>query len=78
MTSNQPDRFQENGWYFACKVFGDQFLAWCCQKPLVGSGPLLEPAENEVWFEYGDTREEALTRLKREVGAVTERLGVKR
>jgi hypothetical protein len=44
-----------------------QFLAWCARTPDLRDGPLEIPLSEEVHFEFADTAEEALSKLKREV-----------
>lgn len=63
---NQPAPNQK--WHFKvtpCR--GGKFMAWCAQTPVLGNGPLdVAPAE-EVYFQFGDTPEYALYRLKAEL-----------
>jgi hypothetical protein len=44
------------------------FLAWCAKTPMLGNSPLdMDFTEREVYFEFGETADEALTKLKKEV-----------
>ena len=63
---------QKGSWYFKVRqstdpdeVMGKEFLGWCAQTPELGDSPL-EVNEN-VYFDFGSTREEVMTKLYREV-----------
>lgn len=61
--------FYQNGWYFRVVKIdktGD-WLAWCAKTPLIAKSPALEPRETEVWFEFGRTKVEAISKLKAKV-----------
>lgn len=42
------------------------FVAWACRGPTVGMSAISEPKEN-VWFQFGDTKGEALEKLHTEL-----------
>lgn len=50
-------------WYFAIKPGVEQYVALAKREPFVTQGPdpVYEPGE--LWYEFGDTPEEALGRL---------------
>jgi hypothetical protein len=41
------------------------FLAWGCAGPTQGEGPLQE--KNPVWFQFGETADEAVKKLQEEL-----------
>lgn len=45
------------------------YLAWGCIGETGGNGPLQE--KSEVWFQFGATAEEALTKLRAELDRLT-------
>jgi hypothetical protein len=51
----------------SCRRGSKKFIAWCAKTPVLGNGPLeVAPAE-EVYFQYGDTPEYVLYRLKQDL-----------
>jgi len=55
-------------WYFKVKLCDDgDWLAWAAQTPELGDGPLDVDFSLVVYFAFGDTEEEALAKVKREV-----------
>lgn len=60
--------FYENGWYFrVTRSKNKNWIAWCAKDPIFAHSPLWESASTKVWFEYGQTKEEAIAKLKAEV-----------
>ena len=57
--------------YAACKPSATGFTAWCSWVPLKGPDATREPAK-DVWFEFGRTADDAMTRLKRSLPSVLE------
>lgn len=47
------------------RMLRQEFLAWGCLGETGGNGPLQE--KNEVWFQFGATAEEALSKLRAEL-----------
>lgn len=59
------------GWSIAsraCRNGVRGFIAWAKEGDIHEDGPLSEPINDQVWFEFGDTREEAVAKLKIELG----------
>lgn len=60
-------------WYIAvrpCKFVrnGPYFVAWCAKTPELGDNPLAVDFSETVYFEHGDTADEAIRKLKRSIG----------
>lgn len=62
-------RFSIGPWNFAVRNdrSANRFVAWCAQYDDLGQGPLDPPPNIEVYFEFADTAEAAIAKLKREV-----------
>ncbi len=72
MASNTIIDEQVGNWYFRARVtsMGGEWtgLAWCAQTPDLGNGPLdIDYSREDVHFEFGETPEDALRRLKTKV-----------
>jgi hypothetical protein len=75
--ANQRAKQKHQEWYFKVRPSrakapkeSIEFLAWCARTPVLGDGPLdVDPAE-EVYFQFGDTPECALHRLKQDLKQV--------
>lgn len=67
--SQWREQFQPtNEWQFTAKPGKDGgFIAWCAKCEYLGNGPLEIPLDVEVYFEFGETAEEAIAKLKRGV-----------
>lgn len=60
--------FSEGDWYFrVTRSRNKNWIAWCARSPLVAHTPMWEPPSTSVWFRYGQTKEEAIAKLKAEV-----------
>jgi hypothetical protein len=58
-------------WEFATKPSsnGGGFVGWCRVGKIVGDDAISEPCA-DVWFEFGESRDEVIAKLMREVGAM--------
>lgn len=57
-----------NGWQIATAIGATgHFVSWGKMGPILGTSPLDEPGEY-VWFNFGETREDAAMALKMELG----------
>jgi len=56
-------------WYFKAKRArnGEGWIAWCAKTPLLGEGPMDVDFSEDVYFEFGESKHEALAKLRREV-----------
>lgn len=62
------------GWHIAskpCENGVTGFLAWAKISPILGKGPLEEPYDHAVFFEFGNTRCQAIARLIKTLPAPT-------
>jgi hypothetical protein len=65
------ERFQANGFYWQVykTEIGSDYTALAKTVPFKHFGkPLLEPWDDDVWFEFGVSAEEAYTRLRLSMG----------
>lgn len=60
-------RMRRGRWFVATKATASAFVAWCRAVPTEADDPEDEPGE--VFFEYGDSRSEAVSRLERSLAA---------
>lgn len=57
-----------HGWHFKARPsIRGGFIAWCARTPDLGNGPLDVDWSMDVRFAFGETAEEALAAVKREV-----------
>lgn len=57
-------------WYFKVRPVRDDpgnWLAWCARTPNLGNGPLKIDPWEETHFEFGETADAAMAKLKAEV-----------
>lgn len=55
--------------YYSCRKThhpSNRWIAWCGLKRLLTDGPLFEP-QKDIWFQIGESEEDALAQLKKEV-----------
>ena len=62
------NRMATEHYFYKCKPmnFGNGFIAWAALEQMIGDCVLDEPAE-PVYFEFGETPDEAIEMLKEEV-----------
>lgn len=67
--SEWRERFKPtDDWRFTAKPGkGSGFTAWCAKSEYLGNSPLDLPFDMEVYFEFGNTAEEAISKLKRKI-----------
>ena len=59
-------------WSFAVRLCRNGMagaIAWCRRGEIASDNPM--DAVGDVWFEFGDTEDEAIAKLMREVGVAT-------
>jgi hypothetical protein len=54
-------------WYFKVILDYDGFLGWCAKTPNLGNSPLEVDFNETVHFDYGETAEDVIKKLSREV-----------
>ncbi len=55
--------------YYACRKThhpSNRWIAWAGPEPLLTDGPLFEP-QKDIWFQIGESEEEAMEQLKKEM-----------
>ena len=62
----------DSGWHFAARPYENAppdyaYVAWAKRTPIRAGGPMGEPFDETVYFEFGQTEAEALAVLKDEV-----------
>lgn len=67
MINTPPQFFEHRGWHFATRPSGDRYLAWASRSQLTATDLLLEPERKKIYFCFGETREQAISKLKVEV-----------
>jgi hypothetical protein len=57
------------GWWFIARprILAPGSMAWCAKTPALGANPLDVDIGQDVHFEFGETADEALRKLKAEV-----------
>jgi len=67
----EVERWQEQDWYFAAApatiVLPIKWVVWCARKPTTERSPMFEAYKQKIFFNLGNSKEEAITLLKREV-----------
>jgi hypothetical protein len=53
-----------------CKNGVSGYIAWASKSELCEEDALLEGLEKDVWFEFGDTSDEVITKLQSELNDV--------
>lgn len=62
--------------YHIRSVYGiDHFIAWASTEPLTGDNPIDEPFNIDVYFEFGDTREQAVYNIHMEIDTLLQDSG---
>lgn len=52
--------------FYKTRKLSKGWLAWAALVPLVANHPLREPPSTEVYFDFANTEEEAIARVKSE------------
>jgi hypothetical protein len=61
-------RWQQNNLFFAeTKSDDNGSLVWCSFAPVVADNPVMEAPDQTVWFQFAQSREEAVSLLLKEV-----------
>ena len=62
--------YRHGKWHIKCGLsIRGEFTAWASREPLTGESPL-DDLDQEVWFEFGKTRKEAVDKLRKELDEI--------
>jgi hypothetical protein len=69
-----------NNWYIRSGKFSilEEYCAWGSLQKLIAENPLEENISQDVWFEFGKTREEAVGKLIDELNGTNNNFPIER
>jgi hypothetical protein len=63
-----PTIEQQGEWFFRTRLLGDgQWMGEAKRTPFAAQNAVEEPAGDDLWFDFANSRERVLAKLKREV-----------
>lgn len=63
------EKFYHDGFYFAVRhshhqpMIGIKWIAWAKKTPIVSNSPMEEPMDEDVWFDFGSSKEVAVQKV---------------